>query len=54
MLLDLDYAGRAAHPCVGHDRGDLVIAGCAVLQAMWQRWPVPRLRIADRGAGKAS
>lgn len=49
MLLDLDYAGRAAHPCVGHDRGDLVIAGCAVLQAMWQRWPVPRLRIADRG-----
>lgn len=48
-LLDLDYAGRSAHPCIGHDRADLVIAGCAVLEAIWERWPVENLRIADRG-----
>ncbi|TWB14176.1 exopolyphosphatase/guanosine-5'-triphosphate,3'-diphosphate pyrophosphatase [Nitrospirillum amazonense] len=48
-LLCLDYAGRSAHPCIGHDRADLVIAGCAVLEAIWERWPVENLRIADRG-----
>ncbi|MBB6255015.1 Ppx/GppA phosphatase family protein [Nitrospirillum iridis] len=48
-LLHLDYAGRSAHPCIGHDRADLVIAGCAVLEAIWERWPVENLRIADRG-----
>ena len=48
-LRDLDFAGRAANPCVGRDRADLVIAGCAVLEGIWERWPVARLRIADRG-----
>ena len=48
-LLSLDYRGRAAQPCIGRDRADLVIAGCAVLEAIIRRWPVGRLRIADRG-----
>jgi len=48
-LQDMDYAGRAAHPCIGHDRADLVVAGCAVLEAICRTWPVGRLRIADRG-----
>ncbi|QJE73050.1 Ppx/GppA family phosphatase [Aerophototrophica crusticola] len=48
-LLGLDYEGRAAHACVGRDRADLVIAGCAILEAIWGRWAVPSLRIADRG-----
>jgi len=48
-LLSLDFAQRAAHPCVGADRADLVIAGCAVLEAICDLWPVERLRIADRG-----
>ncbi|WP_114392080.1 Ppx/GppA phosphatase family protein [Oleisolibacter albus] len=48
-LLTLDYCGRADHPCIGRDRADLVIAGCAILDAVWTRWPVPSLRIADRG-----
>lgn len=48
-LLALDYEGRASHPCVGSERADLVIAGCAVLEAILGLWPVPRLRIADRG-----
>lgn len=48
-LLGLDYLGRAGQPCVGRDRADLVIAGCAILDAIWRQWPVPQLRIADRG-----
>ncbi len=40
---------RAANPCIGTDRADLVIAGCAILDAVCRRWPVGRLRVADRG-----
>jgi len=48
-LLALDLAERAAHPCIGPERADLVLAGCAVLEAIVDLWPVRRLRIADRG-----
>jgi len=48
-LLELCYEARAAHPCIGSDRADLVLAGCAVLEAICQLWPVGRLRVADRG-----
>ncbi|MBK3731549.1 exopolyphosphatase/guanosine-5'-triphosphate,3'-diphosphate pyrophosphatase [Azospirillum brasilense] len=48
-LVALDFDGRARHPCIGQDRADLVIAGCAVLDALCDCWPVERLRIADRG-----
>jgi exopolyphosphatase / guanosine-5'-triphosphate,3'-diphosphate pyrophosphatase len=48
-LLDLDYQGRSEHACVGRSRADLVIAGCAILEAIWGQWPFARLRIADRG-----
>ena len=48
-LVALDFDGRARHPCIGQDRADLVIAGCAVLDALCDLWPVQRLRIADRG-----
>jgi exopolyphosphatase/guanosine-5'-triphosphate,3'-diphosphate pyrophosphatase len=48
-LLELDFAGRAAYPCIGRERADLVVAGCAVLEAICDTWPVTRLRIADRG-----
>jgi len=40
---------RAAHPCIGAERADLVLAGCAILEAMCQLWPFGQLRIADRG-----
>ena len=49
MLRELDDAGRAAHPCIGHDRADLVVAGCAILEAVHRCWPVERLQVADRG-----
>jgi exopolyphosphatase/guanosine-5'-triphosphate,3'-diphosphate pyrophosphatase len=44
-----DRAARAAHPCIGPERAELVVAGCAILEAICRRWPVGRLRIADRG-----
>jgi exopolyphosphatase/guanosine-5'-triphosphate,3'-diphosphate pyrophosphatase len=40
---------RARHPCIGSDRADLVVSGCAILEAICDLWPVGRLRIADRG-----
>ncbi len=40
---------RRSHPCIGHERADLVVAGCAILEAVCRTWPVGRLRVADRG-----
>ncbi len=48
-LRRMECAERAALPCIGVDRADLVVAGCAILEAMCRRWPVGRLRVADRG-----
>ncbi len=48
-LAGLDIAGRAANPCVGRERADLVLSGCAILDAICATWPVGRLRVADRG-----
>ncbi|WP_445678811.1 Ppx/GppA phosphatase family protein [Radicibacter daui] len=48
-LLDLSYEERAQHLCIGRERADLVIPGCAVLEAICRVWPVGRLRVADRG-----
>ena len=48
-LLALDREDRAAHPCIGSQRADLVIAGCAILDAICDLWPVGRLRVGDRG-----
>lgn len=48
-LLSWDFAGRAANPCIGPDRADLVLAGCAILEAIRRRWPSQRMRVADRG-----
>ncbi len=48
-LVGLDLAGRAASPCVGRERADLVLSGCAILDAICATWPVGQLRVADRG-----
>jgi exopolyphosphatase/guanosine-5'-triphosphate,3'-diphosphate pyrophosphatase len=48
-LLAMDYEGRVASPCIGAERADLVLAGCAILEAIRRAFPVPRLRVADRG-----
>jgi exopolyphosphatase / guanosine-5'-triphosphate,3'-diphosphate pyrophosphatase len=43
------YEERVRHPCIGSDRADLVLAGCAILEAICALWPVGKLRVADRG-----
>ncbi|MDR3500903.1 MAG: Ppx/GppA phosphatase family protein [Parvibaculum sp.] len=48
-LLAMTYDARAAHPCVGRERADLVLAGCAIFEAIARAWPAERLRVADRG-----
>jgi exopolyphosphatase/guanosine-5'-triphosphate,3'-diphosphate pyrophosphatase len=48
-LLGWDFDQRVANPCIGADRADLVLAGCAILEAIRLVWPSERLRVADRG-----
>jgi exopolyphosphatase / guanosine-5'-triphosphate,3'-diphosphate pyrophosphatase len=48
-LIHANHAERVAEPCIGHERADLVLAGCAILEALIRVWPCQRLRVADRG-----
>ena len=48
-LLNKTYEQRIAEPCIGRDRADLVLAGCAILEAVLRMWPAENLRVADRG-----
>jgi exopolyphosphatase/guanosine-5'-triphosphate,3'-diphosphate pyrophosphatase len=48
-LLAMDYQARVANPCIGAERADLVLAGCAILEAIRRAFPCARLRVADRG-----
>lgn len=48
-LLDTNLDERAQNPCIGRDRADLVLAGCAILEAIRRAFPARHLRIADRG-----
>jgi exopolyphosphatase/guanosine-5'-triphosphate,3'-diphosphate pyrophosphatase len=40
---------RRTLPCIGNDRADLVVAGCAILESILDIWPAKRLGVADRG-----
>jgi exopolyphosphatase/guanosine-5'-triphosphate,3'-diphosphate pyrophosphatase len=48
-VMAMSNGERAAHPCIGRARADLVLAGCAILDSILARWPVGSVRIADRG-----
>ena len=48
-LLNRTFEQRVAEPCIGRERADLVLAGCAILEAILRMWPARRLRVADRG-----
>ena len=48
-LIAMSMAERAAQPCIGPDRADLVLAGAAILPAVQELWPCDRARVADRG-----
>ena len=49
MIAEMDFEERAALPCIGPDRADLVVAGCAILEAILEIWPAKKLGVADRG-----
>jgi exopolyphosphatase/guanosine-5'-triphosphate,3'-diphosphate pyrophosphatase len=49
MIAGMDYEARSALPCIGNERADLVVAGCAILEAIIEIWPAKNLGIADRG-----
>ncbi|MEX6722891.1 Ppx/GppA phosphatase family protein [Parapedomonas caeni] len=40
---------RAELPCIGKERADLMMAGCAILETILDFWPIDQLRVADRG-----
>lgn len=48
-LLSWGFDKRVANPCIGADRADLVLAGCAILDAIRHVWPSEKLLVADRG-----
>ena len=48
-LRALGREGLSAHPCVGPERVDFVLPGCAVFAAITRMWPAPRVIVADRG-----
>jgi exopolyphosphatase/guanosine-5'-triphosphate,3'-diphosphate pyrophosphatase len=48
-LLGMTYQERADNNCISVKRADLVLAGCAILDAIRDAFPLPRLRVADRG-----
>jgi len=48
-LSSMSNAERRQLPCIGRERADLVVAGCAILEAILDLWPADRLGVADRG-----
>ena len=48
-LAGKSIAERALLPCIGTERADLVVAGCAILETILDLWPAERLGVADRG-----
>jgi len=49
MIAGMDYDERSGLPCIGTERADLVVAGCAILEAIMEIWPAKNLGVADRG-----
>ena len=49
MIAEMDFSQRSGLPCIGSERADMVVAGCAILEAILDIWPAETLGIADRG-----
>jgi exopolyphosphatase/guanosine-5'-triphosphate,3'-diphosphate pyrophosphatase len=49
MLSTQSIAERREVACIGRERADLVVAGCAILESILDLWPALRLGVADRG-----
>jgi len=48
-LRAMSFEERSAEPCIGEERADLVVCGCAILEGLQREWPASRIRVADRG-----
>ncbi|MFG1473383.1 Ppx/GppA phosphatase family protein [Xanthobacter agilis] len=48
-VMGMSFEERVANPCIGAQRADLVLAGCAIMEAVRAVFPAERLRVADRG-----
>jgi len=48
-LREMGFSRRCAEPCIGRERADLVVPGCAILQGILSVWPSDRVRVGDRG-----
>lgn len=48
-LAGMSISERASHGCIGQERADLVVMGCAIMDAICRRWPIEKVRAADRG-----
>lgn len=48
-IFAMDHEQRSQHPCIGKGRTDMVVMGTAILEGIFDTWPIPRLRVADRG-----
>ena len=48
-LAERDRDGRAQEGCIGDERADMVLAGCAIYEAVLDAWPCTQVRIGDRG-----
>ncbi len=49
QLMGMSFEERVLNPCIGAQRADLVLAGCAIMEAVREMFPAERLRVADRG-----
>lgn len=48
-IRSLGREGLSRHPCIGHERVEFVLPGCAIFAAIHELWQAPSLTIADRG-----
>ena len=48
-LVGLSRPERVRLGCIGEERADLIVPGCAIYQAISGLWPCRALRVADRG-----
>jgi exopolyphosphatase/guanosine-5'-triphosphate,3'-diphosphate pyrophosphatase len=48
-LQALGRDGLRQHPCIGPDRADYVLPGCAIFAAIRRIWPATSIVVADRG-----
>lgn len=48
-ILEMRASERFNHPCIGSDRSDFILSGCAIFEAIARLWPEKKIRVADRG-----